>query len=341
MDARRWNSLILRLALGCLCAATGRTGTVSAELRGTDSRTGPTVRLRFEWGNPQPQQWHGLLEMDAKGRFSRLRSLSLEADSEATIGTNGQTAWISRRFSRIYDGFDVDVTAPVDTRLILTLQTEQVDQRFETTVWEVCRAGVTFSMADGGRLVIRRAPGDALRVRMDRPHLVYAVGERFAAHIQPNPLTRDPVEVSGELNWTVSEARSGEPVLAGGRSATLSTNSAAPTGIPVQFPLPADEGVYDIRFSLTSPQLPVLRSEVQVVVLSGGARGRSIASETVSAAAGLGSGKSSDGRQPRNSLSSFGSETLVDRVVPDRGPSPREIGAGRRLQSTRPGVERA
>ncbi|NOX53447.1 MAG: hypothetical protein GXP27_03215, partial [Planctomycetes bacterium] len=73
--------------------------------------------------------------MDAQGRFDRLRSLSLEADGEQTIGTNGPTVWISRRAPRIYDGFDVDIAAPVDARLILTLQSQETPQRFAVTIW--------------------------------------------------------------------------------------------------------------------------------------------------------------------------------------------------------------
>ena len=97
---------------GLLCALS--LGVASLEAQETG------LRLRITWGSGKSQQWRGTLRID-KGTFSEIRLLGLEADEPGSMELDNRVVHIDQRSPRSYDGADLLVTAPLDTKLSIEL----------------------------------------------------------------------------------------------------------------------------------------------------------------------------------------------------------------------------
>lgn len=253
--------------LACCCTLLA---SLSLRAEGADSQqpAGHPVRLRLEWGGGQPRIWNGVVEIST-GRLEQPTSLAVEADEPGTVWNDENAIWIRRTTPRVYDGFDVGVVASESAHLVITLaavDAKDGEHRFEIDLRTVLNApyGVALGSAEE-RLVIRRAPGDALAIQVDRPHLVFRSREKFAATIVPQigPVSRR----DGKLSWTVRPARSSQ-VIADGSRKIESHRGNVWDQVPFELVLPATEGVYDIEFEFTQRRLPDIKSSVQVVVVS-------------------------------------------------------------------------
>jgi len=236
------------------------------------------VRIRLEWGGGKPRMWSGLLEV-SEGRLENPVSLGVEADEPSAIGTNDGSVWMQRRAEGVYDGFDVTVVAPATAKIILTLQSPEPNPSRERIELPIAKIGAFLSAIpigqSGARLAVRRAPGDALAVRLERSHVIYRPGETFAVKVSPNIPQADWKEDSHELVWTLASARS-DTARATGRI-PVSVRGGRPQDIPLSIVLPSEEGVYDVTLRLDSSSiyqsyapsiLESYSSMVQVVVLS-------------------------------------------------------------------------
>ncbi len=296
----------------CLGMALLFTATSAAEEPG--GNVARPIRLRMEWGGGSPQLWSGLLEV-SQGRFERPVSLGVEADEPGTIWIDDQALWIQRRTARVYDGFDVTVVAPAEARLNMTLQSAgpppavsgrpPARARLDVSIAELYTAEKTIPVGeDGARLVVRRRPGDALAVHVDRPHLIYKPGEHFVATVRLNlfpsesgkrkpkagssndqaPMTnirprsttriphsalRIPNSTLSTLQWQLTGARSKTVLDRGVQTIPPDADSAEPGRVPLDIALPEDEGAYDIRLRLSGDVLSEQNAAVQVLVLSG------------------------------------------------------------------------
>lgn len=235
----------------------------------------PPIRLRLEWGGETARAWSGLLEI-SRGRLERPVSLGVAADDPGTIRTDDGAVWIERRTPRLHDGCDVDVSAPPDAVLSVALQTPghpEAGARLDVKLSELLDGDKTVPLdSRRGRLVVRRAPGDAIRLAIDRPHLVFSSGETFAAVAwlslpDPKRMNRD----DAGLRWELAVARGGETLATGTIPLEIPRADGDPGAtfaVPLSVPLPRDEGVYDIRLTAPGgPGAPAARG-VQVIVLN-------------------------------------------------------------------------
>ncbi|MFN0051832.1 MAG: family 10 glycosylhydrolase [Planctomycetales bacterium] len=126
------------------------------------------------------------------------------------------------------------------------------------------------SVGDRPCLVLR-APGDVLPVELDRRHLVYSPGEAFRAkvrlNLQKSRETTDK-EVSAHLRWKLVPWGGGGSVGEGSARVTARVNATHPAFWPLELPLPRDEGVYDLRISVTGRGFEDVERTVQLVVVS-------------------------------------------------------------------------
>jgi hypothetical protein len=122
------------------------------------------------------------------------------------------------------------------------------------------------------RLLAQRSPGDTLRVKIDRDHLVFEPGEKLELEV-----TANPVDVAAGASYLLAAS------LLAGRSdkqlwnedLELKSDTAA-TPVSVSIPLPMEEGVYDVRLALFPKRLtttlvrgkPLFSRKVQVVVVA-------------------------------------------------------------------------
>src|SRR5579859_4146465 len=162
------------------------------------------VRVRFEWKSEKPECWAGVLET-SQGTIANPASLGVAGDEAGTLWADGKCLWLGRRNPCDRDGFEVTVIAPPSAHLSFTLQapgTGGVRQRFECLLSDLegeckCLSAKSASL----QLSARRAPGDALRIVVDRPNLIYQPGETFKATLVPDVLAAARPPASAKLKW--------------------------------------------------------------------------------------------------------------------------------------------
>lgn len=300
---RRWGPRPCRwrlLAAGWLFALAA-----TANALATDS-----VRLRIAWGGGPERLWQGRIAL-TDGTISEPKALGIEADevgsmwlaggspdSKRTGKAPGQRELTStsaegylairQRSPRTYDAVDVSIVAPRDVKLLIDLY--GVDEPPRSKPIEVRLADVlhTAFSADldgqGSRLVVRRVPGDELRVRLARPSLVFASGETLKFELEPNLL---PVEPGTKLRVKIQlcSARTSQEVRP---SEEIAFTAGQTAPLAVEVPLHVPEGVYDVVATVAAPakipwpqavrspltlRPPLAERTIQVVVLGDRAKG--------------------------------------------------------------------
>ena len=264
-----------------------------------------TIRVRIAWGGGAERTWQGRIAL-SEGSLSEPSPLGLEADEAAllslepgrpeitTLRGNSNPRTSPRQAAeghlavrpwspRSYDGVDVLLTAPLAASLFVELS--GVDEPREPGWIEVRLAdlvqGSFSSQLDdrGNRLVVRRSPGDDLRVKFSRRSLVFGPGEVFRCQLEPHLLpaaagTKLSIKVQLMAARSTRELWSEEHTMVAGQ----------PVAFPLEVPLGREEGVYDLvatvhqatKLPWTQPgrspwgmrQPPVAERSVQLIVLS-------------------------------------------------------------------------
>ncbi len=240
-----FRALLPLLSLISVCFGIGARPNLSAATARADETT---LQLRFAWGGGSPRQWSGLITAN-EGTVELYRPLGIEADEPGSMWVEDNRLLIQSPSARAYDGVDVYVTASLNARLSIQLLPVGAEKPIavEVTLRELLQKPLSRSLDDrGNRLLIRRAPGDSLRVRLDREALVFSPGERFAVDIKPHllPLSdganvrlkaRLLANQSGAEQWSQEFALSNS----GGGSTT-------PEIVTLDQSLPNAEGVYNL-----------------------------------------------------------------------------------------------
>jgi len=262
-----------------------------------------SLRLRLAWGGGPERLWQGrialsdgtLAEPVALGvETDEVGSMWLEAESPEVTVVRGDRAKgrtpphvaggclvVRQRSARTYDAVDVSVTAPLEASLFVEFRGSD-DRRpsswLEIRLADLVRGPFNADLDEqGNRLVVRRSPGDELRVRLARRSLVFAPGETLKFHLHPQLLSVDPGS-KVRIKVQLCGARGGPEVLA--EEHTISAGQAA--ALPLELPLNVSEGVYDVVVTATIPtkipwaqavrsplgsKSPLAERSIQVVVL--------------------------------------------------------------------------
>lgn len=235
------------------------------------------LRLRIAWGGGDACSWQGSIEL-SEGTLDAVQPLGLEADSPGALQlVSAQSLRIFPRLPRTYDGCDLHVVAPATAVLRVKLHPvgtvggegielplEKLKQGFHSLNLDEQR----------NRLLVQRAPGDALRVNLARDHLIYAPGEKFSCEVLPNAFPLTP-STAYMLSAALVEARGGRERNRLDLEIKSDDQGSAAAVAAAEMALPLDEGVYDVVFSLylkrlTTPLLrgkPILERRVQLVVI--------------------------------------------------------------------------
>ncbi|MCO6454412.1 MAG: hypothetical protein J5I93_03770 [Pirellulaceae bacterium] len=234
------------------------------------------LRLRIVWGSGASRRWSGSIRLD-QGGFSEFRLLGLEADEPGSMRPAARLVSIDQPGPRAYDGIDLRVVAPRTARLLveLTPQGEEQQRRtFEMPLSELIDQFRKEPLDDQeNRLLIRRQPGDKLRVTLDqRDNLVFSPGEQLVFHVQPHELGGQ--SAANRCRLGLVHRSTGNEVWTAQHD--LRTNGAGfePLG-PLTLDLPAEEGVYDLVIGLVQRRLTtpfgrlrsILERKVQLVVI--------------------------------------------------------------------------
>jgi hypothetical protein len=234
------------------------------------------VRFRLEWGGGAARLWSGVIESES-GRFAAPKSLGVEADDPGTLRVDGDSIWLQRRSTRVYDGFDVTWIGGGDSTITVTLQSAGTDApgntgpdrwRFEVVPADLNAQPRVFTLANSDtRLSVRRTPGDVLCIQTERPHLIFEPGERLLATVALNT-SPTPRQVDATLDWKISPARSNSTLQSGSHAISLPPDGFEVATTSLDILLPEQEGVYDVRLTLSGRGVRTETGTLQLVVLS-------------------------------------------------------------------------
>lgn len=230
-----------------LCALVALAAT---SLRAADE----SMRIRIAWGGGSERVWQGSVAL-SEGTLSDPQALGIEADEPGSMHIDGdaqrggQRLLIRQRSSRSYDGVDLLLTAPLQAKL--AIQLAAADDPQHPFALEVPLSSLAGELQNreidkqGNRLLLHRAPGDMLRVELERSSLVFAPGETFRFSLEPNLLPL-PAGSRVQIKVQLSAARS-QKELWSKQWENIQTGQAA--SIPIEVPLGAEEGAYDVSIA--------------------------------------------------------------------------------------------
>ncbi len=223
-------SLAAAAALGLACA----NRTSAAEL---------DVRLRFAWGSgPQaPQLWVGSISA-ASATLTDLQPLGIEADEAAALQLVANQVIVAPLTPRAFDSCDVSIRGDEASVVTIRLQksasadAEEVRMPLGRLAAEPLRAPLDLL---GGYLLVGRTPGDALRVRVDRDHMVFAPGDSLRLTVTPN-LMGETAAAGDLLEARLARIADGAVVWESSQAIDL----AAKAPLVLEVAAPATEGAY-------------------------------------------------------------------------------------------------
>ena len=213
-----------------------------------------SIRLRIAWGGGDKVAWIGQVEL-SEGTFSKSHTLGSEPDAVASAFAQGNHIEIAAPRPLAYQALDITTEAPLTATLNVKFASAtdpESAQLFTVPLSDLVNGQFNQPLdAAGNRLLIRRAPGDLLKLTTANDHLVFAPGERWDIAIQPDPNLADRPTVSvrmlvartNQLIWR-TDADVKAPTNEGGPApdTAIATGKVADVSIPV----PRDEGVYDL-----------------------------------------------------------------------------------------------
>jgi len=239
----------------------------------------PTMRLRIEWGDRSARLWQGSIEL-TEGTLAKPGLLGIEADEPGSMWLEQGRLEIHSRGRRSYDGVDIDVSAPLEARLIVRLWHEggeAPETPIEIPLARLVAQDQSIPLdADQNRLTVRRAPGDKLRLTMERDHFVFAPGELLELEARPCRLgvaAGSKLRIAARLLETSSRK-----VLADWTQEfeRIVDEEGSAEAVPLKAPMPETEGVYEVVFEVSGWGIPnrmalkrvIDERKVQLVVVS-------------------------------------------------------------------------
>ena len=99
----------------------------------------------------------------------------------------------------------------------------------------------------GNRLLVRRDPGDELRVRFERDSLVFQAGEKFEFHVAPHLVAGVEADDPLVCNVRLSPARTEAKLWEETREVRVERDGEPQETGPWTLVMPDQEGVYDLR----------------------------------------------------------------------------------------------
>ncbi len=245
------------------------------------------MRLRIAWGGGQTRRWQGEIAVPG-GQISNLRRLDAEASGPSTFQPAADRILIRQDRPSGYDGLDFQVRAPAEAKVLVRLAPFDAPSEAEEFELDLSSLVADFQNQaiddQGNRLLIRRAPGDRLRVEFDRPSLVFRPGETFEFSVVRNQLEPEQAPLAmtvrlrksgqDEVLWETERAAPSGAKENDASTESSSLDNAGPPAERFSVTLPA-EGVYDISISLNKPRIPapfvsqkqVLSRKIQVVAV--------------------------------------------------------------------------
>lgn len=164
--------------------------------------------------------------------------------------------FIQQRSPRTYDGLDMVFRGPLDATFRLEFRSSERQQQPVTVtipLRDILQSPIEADMDDrGSRLLVRRTPGDTLRVNFAPRPLVFAPGEVFSFALQPH-VTSIPEGTQIEVETLLRNVRTDESAWIRSQKTVLDPTFV----LALDIPMPTEEGVYEVVISVK--QTPALQ----------------------------------------------------------------------------------
>lgn len=237
------------------------------------------LQLRLLWGGGAARQWQGQISVN-QGRITLSRDLGV--DPQRRSFKLSQTDLIQIRPAGLvnYDGCDMVVRGPATATLGVQLAAADLPEAavsVEVVLADLVNKTESRSLdGSGNRLILRRTPGDWLRIRTDRTHLIFTPGELFRFEVVPHLLRLEP---DGSYRVRVWLTAAGETTELWSWQSNVRADEAGELSSfrPADMSMPSLDGVYRVSIAVLKRsriEVPVWRStpvyerHFQVVVLS-------------------------------------------------------------------------
>ena len=226
----------------------------------------PPLTLRIGWGGGRHRRWDAAIRIvDAAGAAVTplgWRALSADGTDAARVFMRDGRLVVHRAMEGASDEIELEVADDPAARIAVRLVPDGRDDQaydFECTVGEVI-LGEFSQPVDGeaNRLVIRRAPGDEIRVAIDGGR-VHLPGETVRLRLHPLLASRDGGAATYELRVRVREGADGPDTYS--HTWLLHEAKARPGDRPdappqrfepisIEVPLPAREAAWDVSMEV-------------------------------------------------------------------------------------------
>lgn len=217
----------------------------------------PTLRLRIEWGGDAIRAWQGSISV-SEGDVSAPQPLGIEADEAGSMWIDEGRLNVLERGRRLYDGLDLDVNAPLSASLIVQLgpQDEAAGEPIEIPLASLVNEPYNGELDNQrNRLLVRRAPGDRLRVSLpNSDRLVLACGEPFELEVRPWRVDA-PRDTKLRLATRLLDPKDGRTVWSQ-EDERVVDELGVTDPIALTVPLPDEEGVYELAIEASRRGLP-------------------------------------------------------------------------------------
>jgi len=238
------------------------------------------VRLWIEWGNGKPRQWNAEVRV-SDGSVSQLRPMGYAADEPGSMYVEDGIAYVRQTRARQYDSMSLLVNAPVSAKL--TIEMSSVGSSSEQKTIDIPLLSLLETVhrdsidKQGNKLIVRRAPGDELRLKFQRQSLVLAPKEVFNVTVQPHLVRVEPNAIY-RCQVQVYRAREDQQLWIKENIVQSDDQRQLPPITPFPVRLPGRVGAYDIVVSFGPQQekTPFSKTDgwpyqrrLQVVVVDG------------------------------------------------------------------------
>lgn len=220
------------------------------------------VRLRLEWGGGEPTAWQGKITVAGNGQLELVQLLGLDTAEASTIWQEDNAIRISQESPREYSGVEFTVEGPSADKIQFELSPANAKKPItrQVSISEVLHKESRSALDKlGNEVILHRAPGDILRVSLDRESLVFSPGEDFSLDVSVHE-PGVPANSRLRLQANLFEQGKSNSLWSSPQSLSSTVNGIEPASVTLPIKIPQQEGVYEIQLELRRGKItPKLR----------------------------------------------------------------------------------
>ena len=205
------------------------------------------LRFHIEWGGAMVE-WQGEISLD-RGVMSRVDHLGVEPMAPGGWSLAETSVRFEQAAPRTYDAIALSVHAIENASLSFRLTTGDIETTRTIPLRDLINEPYGARLGASGRLTIRRAPGDDLRVRLGRSSMICNTSERVEMTVLLNAADND-LSVPQRCRLQLMNARSGRQVWSSELEASSNRQDTLGEIGPLTVPMPPQEGVYELIISV-------------------------------------------------------------------------------------------